>query len=163
MLRPREHAEEASEYHLEPVLRILRRKVWNGRLFPDDELDLGDEVDDKLAVRAYRVLQRAPPPGHVCFALGEDLTDKGLEGLCQGRVGDVALVLVELSGSEQAARRNQRLVQLMHHERFADTGITRYEHEFWCAVGHDAVERGEQGIDLALAPIQFFRDQQPVR
>jgi hypothetical protein len=56
VLRPREHAEEPSEYHLEAVLRILRRKVLNRRLFPDDELELGDEVDDKLAVRAYRVL-----------------------------------------------------------------------------------------------------------
>ena len=38
MLLAREHAEEAPENHLESVLRISRRKVRNGRLFPDDEL-----------------------------------------------------------------------------------------------------------------------------
>ena len=163
VLRPGEYAEEPSEHHLEAVLCILRREVRNGRLFPDDELDLRDEVDDKLAVRAHRVLQRAPPPAHLRFALGEDLTDEGLEGLCQGRVRDVALVLVELAGREEAARRNKRLVQLIHHGGFADAGITGYEHEFWCAVGHDAVEGCEQGVDLALPPVQLLRDQQPVR
>ena len=56
VLRPGEHAEEPPEHQLEAVLRILRRQVRNGRLFPDDELDLRDEVDDQLAVRAQ------PPP-----------------------------------------------------------------------------------------------------
>ena len=35
-----ERAEEAPEDQLEAVLRISRRQVWNGRLFPDDELHL---------------------------------------------------------------------------------------------------------------------------
>ena len=35
VLRPGERAEESPEHHLEAVLRILRRQVWNGRLFPD--------------------------------------------------------------------------------------------------------------------------------
>jgi hypothetical protein len=48
----REYAEETPEDHLEAVLCILRRKVRNGWLFPDDKLELGDEVDDQLAVRA---------------------------------------------------------------------------------------------------------------
>ncbi len=134
-------------------MRILRRKVRNGRLFSDDELDLRDEADDKLAVRADRLRQGITPPVHLGFALNEDLTDEGLEGLCQGRVRDVALVLVELAGREETARRNQRLVQLVHDRGFADAGIAGYEHEFWCALGHDAVEGCEQGIDLALPPI----------
>src|SRR5882724_4035886 len=77
MLRPRKYAEKPLENHLEPVLRIPQREVRNGRLLPDDELDLGDEIDDKLAVRAYRILQRAPPPAHLRFALGKDLPDEG--------------------------------------------------------------------------------------
>src|ERR1700716_233882 len=114
MVPVREHTEEASENHLEAVLCILRREVRNGRLFPDDELQLGDEVHDKLAIRAYRVLQRVSPLVYLRFALGENLIDEGLEGLCQGRVGDVALILVKLAGCEEAARRYQRLVQLIY-------------------------------------------------
>ena len=30
-------------------------------------------------------------------------------------------------------------------------------------MGHDPVEGREQGLDLALAPVQLLRDQQPVR
>jgi hypothetical protein len=30
-------------------------------------------------------------------------------------------------------------------------------------LGHDPVEGGEQGLDLALSPIELFGDQQPVR
>jgi hypothetical protein len=37
----REYAEEAPENHLEAVLRVLRRQVWNRWLFADDQLDLG--------------------------------------------------------------------------------------------------------------------------
>ena len=96
----------------------------------------GNEVDDELAVRAQRFLQGASPPFHFRFALDQDLTDQSLEGLCQGRVRDVALVLVELAGREEAARRNEHLVQLIHHRGFADTGITRDQHKFRRAVGH---------------------------
>ena len=46
VLRPGERAEEPPEHHLEAVLRISRRQVWNGRLFPDDDLHLRDEADD---------------------------------------------------------------------------------------------------------------------
>ena len=58
MLRASERANEAPEHQLKSVLRFLRRQVGNGRLFADDELQFGDEVDDELAVRP-----RAPPPG----------------------------------------------------------------------------------------------------
>src|SRR3984893_19060321 len=52
VLRRGEYAEEPPEHRLEAVLRVLRREVRNGRLFPDDELDLGDEADDAWAVWA---------------------------------------------------------------------------------------------------------------
>ena len=82
---------------MKSVLRFLRRQVGNGRLFPDDELQLGNEIDDQLSVRPERLCQGAPPLLHFRFALDEDLADQGLEGLCEGRIGDVALVLVELA------------------------------------------------------------------
>jgi hypothetical protein len=61
--------------------------------------------------------------------LDEDLTDQGLESLCQSRVRDVALVLVELAGREEAPQRNKHLVQLIHHGGFAHARITGYENE----------------------------------
>src|SRR6266478_46834 len=78
VLRPGERAEEPPEHQLETVLRILRRQVWNGRLFPNNELQLGDEVDDELAIRTQSLLKRVPPLVHFRFALDEDLTDQGL-------------------------------------------------------------------------------------
>ena len=100
---------------------------------------------------------------HLGFTLDEDLTDQGLEGLCQSRVRDVAFVLVELAGREEAARRNKRLVQLVYHRRFADAGITGYEHQLGGTLGHHPIERRKQSIDLALPPVQLLWDQQSVR
>ena len=87
------------------------------------------------------------------LALGEDLPDQGLEGLRQRRIGDVALVLVELAGREQAARRRQGFVKFTHHRRFADAGIAGHHHKFGGAIGHDLIERGDQRFDLGFAPI----------
>src|SRR6266481_2346335 len=76
VLQRGEYAEEPPEHNLEAVLRILRREVRNGRLFPDDELHLRDYADDKLAVWPDRLRQGIAPPVHVGFALDEDLPDE---------------------------------------------------------------------------------------
>src|SRR6266576_180230 len=47
-----EHPEEAPENHLEAVLRILRRQVRDRSLLSNHKLQLGDEVDDELTIRA---------------------------------------------------------------------------------------------------------------
>lgn len=54
-------AEEPPEHHLEAVLRILRRQIGNGRLLPDEVLELGDEVDDQLTMRAERLRHAIGP------------------------------------------------------------------------------------------------------
>ena len=110
-----------------------------------------------------RLAQARPAIGQLGLALAEERADKALEGLGQRGVGDVALVLVELAGREEAARRDERLVQLVDHRGLADAGIARDEHELRRAVGHDAVEGGEQRLDLALPAVELLRDQQPVR
>src|SRR5258708_29275139 len=115
MLLARERSEEAPEHHLEPVLRVLRRQVRDRWLFSNHEFQLGNEVDDELSIWAQRLAQRVPPAAKLGLALAEERADKALEGLAQGRIRDVALVLVELAGREQATRRDQRLVQLVHH------------------------------------------------
>ncbi len=115
MLWPGERAEEPPEHQLEAVARILRRQVWNGRLFPNDELHLWDEIDDELAIRTQCFLKSMPPLAHLGFVLDENLTNQALERLCQRCVRDIALVLVELAGREESARWNKHLVQLVYH------------------------------------------------
>src|SRR6266481_9707859 len=76
VLLAREHPEEAPENHLEPVLRVLRRQVRDRWLFPNHELQLGNEVDDELTIRAQRLAQSIPPPAERRLALGEERADK---------------------------------------------------------------------------------------
>src|SRR5580704_6075406 len=99
---------------------------------------------------------------HLHIALNENLTDQRLESLCKGRVGNIALVLVEFARREKPARRNKHLVQLVHQRGFADARITGHKHELWPTLRHDPIEGCEQSVNLALAPIQLFGNQQPV-
>ena len=52
MFRPGEYADESPEHQLKTTLCVLRRKLRNRRLFTDDELQFGDEVDHEPSVRA---------------------------------------------------------------------------------------------------------------
>src|SRR6201984_1997967 len=96
------------------------------------------------------------------IALNENLTNQRLESLCKSRVGNVALVLVELARREKPARRNKHLVQLVHQRGFADARITGHKHELWPTLRHDPIEGCEQCVNLALSTIQLFGNQQPV-
>ena len=71
-------------------------------------------------------------------------------------------VLVEFAGREQATRRDERFVQLVHHRGLADPGITGHKHDLRRAVRHDPVEGSEQHINLALPAVKLLRDEQPV-
>src|SRR3954462_12455418 len=95
-------SEEVTEHHLEAVLRILRWQLRNLWLRSDDELDLGDERDDQLAIRSQGLLERVPPGTELRLAHPQHGTDQRLESLGQRGIRDVALVLIELAGSEQA-------------------------------------------------------------
>src|SRR5260370_5921050 len=163
MLRSGEHAQEPQECYLKTVLRLLRGRVSDRRLFPEHELQLRNEVHDELTVRTECLAQGSPPPAKLRLALAQKRADKALEGLNQGGVRDVALVLVELSGREHATRPYEHPVQLVHHRGLADAGIARHEHEFRCTIGHDPVKGSEQSLDLALPPIQPLRDHELVR
>src|SRR6202166_5274812 len=140
MFRPCEYADEPPKHQLEAPLRLLWRELRNGGLFSDDELQFGNEVDDELTVRAQRLAQGIPPPAKLRLALAQERAHKALECLAQGGVRDVPLVLVELAGREETTRRDEHLVQLVHHRRLADTGIAGHEHQLRSAVGHDTVE-----------------------
>ena len=101
--------------------------------------------------------------GQLGFALAQKRADQALKGLSQGRIGDVALVLVELARGEEPARRHQHFVQLIDDGGLADAGISGDQHQLRRAAVDDAVEGGEQGLDLARSPVQLLGDQQPVR
>jgi len=99
--------------------RKRRKTIWNrfcascgaGRdrwLFPNHELQLGNEVDDELAIglsasfgtRAIAKLDLAP---------AQERADKALDRLAQGGVRMSRFVLIELARGEQAARRTSAL------------------------------------------------------
>ena len=88
---------KSAKYQLEAALRVLWGKFRNRLLLPDDELQLRDEIHHELAIRAKRLMEGDPPPAQLFFVLRENWTDQALEGLCEGRIGDVSLVLVELA------------------------------------------------------------------
>src|SRR6516162_10203340 len=110
MLWPGEHAQEPNEYHLETVLRGLQRKIRHGRLFADNELQFWNQVHHQLAICTYSRLDRIPPMVDFLFALTQHLAHKALEGLGQGSVGDIWLLLVKFPRNEVAALRHNHLV-----------------------------------------------------
>src|SRR6476659_1092269 len=110
MLGAGERTEKAQKYHLEAVLGVLRREFRDRWLSPDDQFQLWDKPDHQLAIRTQRLSQGVTPTADFCFRLAQDLADQALKSLCQGRVRDIALVLVALAGREKAPRSHQDLV-----------------------------------------------------
>src|SRR5208337_1499661 len=101
MFRLGEDTDEAAEHELEASLRLLRWKLRNRRLVADDELQFGDEVGHEPCIRVQRLEQGAAPDRQLGVALAEKRPHKALKRLHQSRIGDVALVLIELAGGEQ--------------------------------------------------------------
>src|SRR5262249_43094727 len=95
----------------------------------------------------------------VCFGFTQQRTDQTLKGLRQSGIRNVALVLVELAGSEKATRWNKRLVEFVDDGGLADPGVSGNEHQFRRAIRYDAVEGGEHGRDFGCSPVQFLGDQ----
>ena len=105
-----------------------------------------------------RLEKRIAPAAQLRFALAQKRTDKALKGLRQSGIRDVALVLVELARCKKAAGRNKRLMELIDDRGLADAGISGNQHQLRPAAGDDAVEGGEQGIDLALLARTISRE-----
>src|SRR5262245_25470443 len=163
MLRSCEHADKSPEHKLEAALRILGWKIRNRRLVSDDECQFRNEVDNEQRVWAECLLNGIVPDAQLLFPLAQERTDKTLKRLRQSGIRNVALVLVELAGGIEAARWNERLVEFIDDGGLADAGISGNEQQLRPAVSHDAVEGGEQGLDLGCSAVQFLRNQQPVR
>src|SRR5580693_4076099 len=97
MFRPGEYANEAPENELEAALRLLRLKLRDRRLVSNDELQFGDEVGHERCIQLERFQKRAAPDRQFCVVLAEKRPYKALKCLNQGRIGNVALVLIELA------------------------------------------------------------------
>src|ERR1700722_5331200 len=162
MFRSCEDVDEAPEHKLKSILSVLWWKIRNGWLRADYELQFGDEVNNERPIRVQRLPKALAPTLELGLAPAQQPADQALKGLRQRRIGNVALVLIEFAGGEKAARRHQRLVQLIDDCGLADAGVARDQHQLRPAAGDDAVEGGKQGLDLALSPVEFLRDQQPV-
>ena len=129
----------------------------------DDVAQLGNQVADEGGVRPQRLTDELAPDAELDVARYEQPSNQALEGLGERRVRNVVLVPLEFPGGEQAARRHQRLVQLVDHGRLSDAGVSGDKHEFRRAGRGDPLQRREQCCDLALAAVRRFRHQQPVR
>ena len=113
MLRPSEYIDKPPKHQLEAVLRVQRRKLGNGRLLPDDKLELRNQVDDELTVWTDGLPQRVPPMAHFSITINQNLINEGLKGLRERRIRDVPSALVEFAGREETVSRNEMLVQLI--------------------------------------------------
>ncbi len=153
MLRPGEHAEQPAEHQLEATLRVLRRQLRHRWLRADQRLERGDEIDHELPVRAQCLTQRLAPTAELRVALAEKRSNEALKSLGESRIGDVALVLVELARGEQSALRHQHLVQLVDHRGLPEARIAGDHHEFRPFALDRAIEGGEQGCDLGLPAV----------
>ena len=163
MFRPCKYIDKAAEHDLEAALPVLRRQIWDRRLLSDHEFQFGNEVHDELTVRTERLTQCVTPAAKLRLALSQQGPDQTLECLGEGGVRDVALVLVELAGCEEAGGRDQRLVQLVDNRGLANAGIAGDEYELRCAIRNDPVEGGQQSLDLMLPAVELLRYEQTVR
>ena len=54
-------------------------------------------------------------------------------------------------------------MELIHDRGLADAGVSGDEHQLRPAAGNNAVESGEKGVDLTVAPVQFLGNQEAIR
>src|ERR1700733_7688018 len=162
MFRPGEYANKAPQNELETALRLLRLKLWTRRLVSDDELQFGNEVGHEPCIQLERLQKRAAPDRQFGVALAEKRPYKALKCLHQGRIGNVALVLIELACGEESSRWSNHHVQLIDDRGFSNAGISRDEHQFRRAALDHAVEGREQDVGLAFPAVQLLGYQQPI-
>src|SRR6516165_4145015 len=163
VFRPCEYVDEAPEYQLKPILRVLWGKIRHRRLRADDEFQFRDEVDNEQPIRVQSLLKILAPTLELGLTLTQQPPDQVPKCLRQCGVRNVALVLVKFARCKEAAWSNQHLMELVDNGRFSDPRISGNYHQFRRAICRDPIESGEQGVDLACSSIQFLGDPQQVR
>ncbi len=133
---------------------LARRQLRDRRRFPVISFNSGTRSTISLAF-GPSASRRASRQAANSASLSPAGADQALKGLCQRRIGDVALVLVELAGGEEPPHWHQRLVQLIDDGGLADAGISRDQHQLRPAALDDAIEGGEQGSTSRSRPYSF--------
>src|SRR5271166_6205143 len=159
---PSKRAKEPREERFKSDLRFMRREFRHERLLANNKLQFGNQIYHQLTVCADSFPDRISPMADFLFALTQDLAHKPLEGLPKGCVWDIPLLLVELPRNKNAARQRDHLVQLVDDRGFADSRVTRHEHQLRYAASDDPVEGAKKDCALRVTPIQLLRDQKPV-
>ena len=114
-------------------------------------------------MQADRLLDRFPPSSKLGLTLAEERAHEALQRLYQARVRNVALELLELARCKKATRGDEPPVQFIHQGRFANARISGNEHQPRRAAGHESLEGGKEGRDVAFPAVQPLRDEKPVR
>ena len=68
----------------------------------DYEFDVGNYIDDDLAILAQSSIQALLPEGNAITAFGQHLAHQSSNGLYESTVGNIAFVLVEFTGRKIA-------------------------------------------------------------
>ena len=107
-------------------------------------------------------MKSVTPTAQLGVALAQQRSDQAAKGLRPGRIRDVTLVLIEFAGRKQRAGRHEHFMQFVYDGRFADAGMAEYQHELRCSAFDNAIKRGKQRTDLALASVEFLGNYQPL-
>ncbi len=116
-------AQRALEHAAKAVLGLVRGDRRHGGLRIDQQFELRDELEQELPIHADCTPQRFAQPSERRVVLLQHVAQQLLERFCDGRVGPIALVLVELSTGEQRAAPARSLVvqlELTPQTRFTD-------------------------------------------
>src|SRR5690606_28091212 len=103
MLGLGEHTHKLQQQLVEAVARLGGAELQRRRLRPDDQLDIGDDVDQHLAVAIKGLLKALFPNYESLRAFAEQLADQIVERLNNRRIGDAAVELIELTCDHIAA------------------------------------------------------------
>jgi hypothetical protein len=151
-----EDSQKGSEHHVKTALGLRGGEGCNGWLLADDELELGNEAHNELAIRANGLLNRLLPTLDPCLALAQDLANEDPERLSQCGVRDIPSVLVEFPGKENSTREDDRFVQLMDDRRLADSGIAGHQNQCRGSGADHLVEGSQQDLALLVTSVQFL-------
>jgi hypothetical protein len=116
-----------------------------------------------ISAISRRVGQARPPRRLALLAGPLEVAQGAAERLGERRVGDVALVHVELPRQEDAARSLDRAQELVHQDRFPHARVARDQRQRRPAAGQRLVQHRLQRGQLRLAPVKVLRDLQLIR
>ena len=100
MFLPGKNTDESAEHELETALRLLWIEFRNRRWVVDNELQFRDEVGHEPCIWPQRLHKSIAPDRQLDVALAEKLPHQALKSLHQGRIRNVALILIELARGE---------------------------------------------------------------